>query len=188
MNRTVVVCNVNENDNQNPEIVSLDRSDLLEWASHEHDHMGKLFDDLGETFGRIARGELAGKDQEEAVELAVEDLEVALEDMLEHFNEEEEVYFFAIEQHFPEFGAQLEGLVDAHEQICTQIKGLQRSCDELRQGAPRQSWGQLNAQVQALVDALVDHNDREREVFQAALVRLSESQLQELLEVKQAIS
>lgn len=181
-----VVCDVNENEYQNLAMVRLDRSDLTEWANHEHEHMSKLFDDLRETFGMIARGELVGKEREEAVELALEDLEVALEDMLEHFNEEEEVYFFAIEQHFPEFGDHLEQLVVAHEEICAQIKTLKRGIVGVRGGQPT-SWQVLNEQVQGLVGALGDHNDREREVFQSALARLNEAQLKALIEVKEAL-
>ena len=82
---------------------TIDRSDLLDWAHHEHEHLTKLFDDLRATFNKIAVGELEGAQREEALDQAVDDLEGALEDMLEHFNEEEEVYFLAIEARFPEF-------------------------------------------------------------------------------------
>ena len=187
---------VNENETQNPSMASLDRSDLAEWAGHEHEHMSKLFDDLSETFRRMAAGQLVGQEQEEALEVALDDLDVALEDMLEHFNEEEEVYFGAIEQHFPELSHALEELVQAHEDICAMIKGLQR---QIVVGTSRASASSrvatraaldvrgLDEQVQSLVGALKQHNEREREVFQAALTRLNQEQLEALRQTKQAL-
>ena len=161
----------------------IERSDLLEWAHHEHEHLSKLFDDLRATFNAIAVGELEGPRREEALDQAVEDLEVALEDMLEHFNEEEEIYFLAIEGRFPEFGPEIDALKSTHETICARTRRLQRHV-----GARRDSIAQMSAELIALVNeltlALERHNSEEQRVFEKALNLLSEDERLALMDAK----
>lgn len=164
----------------------IDRSDLLEWAHHEHEHLSKLFDDLRNTFNGIAVGELTGAQREEALDLAVEDLEVALDDMLEHFNEEEEIYFVAIEQRFPEFAEDIDQLKQTHEQICSRTRQLQRHV-----ASNRDTIHEMSAELIALVNevtlALERHNLREQEVFERALQRIPDDERVALLDAKRAI-
>ena len=77
------------------------KSDLIDTVHHEHDHLGKLFDDLEETFEDLASGDMDSSRYVEVVESASGDLEVALDEMLHHFNQEEEVFFVEIEERFP---------------------------------------------------------------------------------------
>lgn len=164
----------------------VDRSDLIEWAHHEHAHLSKMFDDLRTTFNDMAVGALEGERREEALDQAVEDLEVALDDMLEHFNEEEEVYFLAIEQRFPEFGEAIGELVSAHERICERTRKLQRHLS-----ARPEDLDQMSAALIALVNELAleveRHNESEQEIFQRALERLSADERLALLDRKQAL-
>lgn len=167
----------------------MERSDLVEWATHEHVHLSRLFDDLRATFNAMAQGEWEEEEREEALSQALEDLDGALEDMLEHFNEEEEVYFLAIEQRFPEYGESIEALVKAHEAICDRVQQLQ-------QQLAREEWGgssdrELSARLIALVNSLAleveRHNEREQEVFSRALQRLSPDERVALMDHKHAL-
>lgn len=164
----------------------IDRADLIEWAHHEHEHLSKLFEDLRSTFNRIAVGELASEQRDEALDQAVEDLEGALEDMLEHFNEEEEVYFLAIEGRFPEFGEAIAELTQTHEQICDQTRKLKRHL-----ATRRDEIGQMSVELIALVNELAisleRHNEREQEVFTQALQQMSEDERLALLDRKRAL-
>lgn len=165
----------------------VDRSDLLDWANHEHEHLSKLFDDLRATFNEMAQGELDEEAMQEASGQALEDLDVALEDMLEHFNEEEEVYFLAIEQRFPEYSESIEALVRTHESICAKIQRLQRHLVEDREALA----GELSAKLVALVNSLAleveRHNIQEQEVFTSALKRLSTDEQIALMARKQSL-
>lgn len=164
----------------------IERSDLREWAHHEHLHLSRLFDDLRVTFNRIALGELEGSEREDALDQAVEDLEVALDDMLEHFNEEEEVYFVAIEQRFPEYSEQISALKAAHEDICTKTQTLQRHLGNQRDKIETMSVA-LIALVNEVAVAVERHNGAEHEIFDLALARLSEDDRLELMVRKKSL-
>ena len=165
---------------------TLDRSDILEWAEHEHAHMDRLFQDLRETFARIAASDVSDAQAREAVDQAVDDLRGALDDMLEHFNEEEEVYFVAIEGRFPELGPQVARLVHTHESICRKVK---RMTHQLAKPLPqvREEVKGLSTQLDELVVTLEDHNEEEQVIFATALKRLSSDERVELLDKKMAL-
>ena len=165
---------------------SIDRSDLLEWAHHEHEHLTRLFDDLRATFNQIAVGDLEGLRREEALDQGVEDLEAALEDMLEHFNEEEEVYFQVIETRFPEFAPKIEALTATHEKICARTQRLQRHLAQRRDEIHEMS-AELIALINEVTLELERHNEQEQEVFVQALQRLPENERLELLATKKSL-
>lgn len=169
----------------------IDRSDLVEWANHEHVHLSKLFDDLRQTFNEMAQGELEGDSLDEALALAFDDLEGGLEDMLEHFNEEEEVYFLAIEQRFPEYATQIDHLTQTHEVICEKIQRLQRHIREVERDLETGERQELSARLIALVNSLAveveRHNEQEQAVFEGALKRLSVDEQIALLDKKRAL-
>jgi hemerythrin-like domain-containing protein len=165
---------------------TIDRSDLLDWAHHEHEHLTKLFDDLRATFNKIAVGELEGTQREEALDQAVDDLEGALDDMLEHFNEEEEVYFLAIEARFPEFSEQIENLISTHEKLCSRTQRLQRLL-ATREDDLSEMSGELIALINELTLSLERHNEEEQEVFVQALKRLPEDERIALLDAKKTL-
>src|SRR5690554_6120530 len=102
------------------------RSDIIDLIHHEHEHICKLFTDLHDRFEKIAAGELVEESRDEMVEAAAEELDVALEEMLHHFNQEEEVLFIDFEQRFPELAADVTSLVEAHESMCERTRWLQQ--------------------------------------------------------------
>jgi hypothetical protein len=165
----------------------METSDLIDWAHHEHAHLSRLFEDLQQTFARIGAGDLAEEGVAEAVALALEDLTVALEDMLEHFGEEEEFYFVEIEQRFPQFAGRLELLVQAHERICAQTRELERSLRGYRQRGGDALWGELGQRVQVLAAEVQAHNVQEQVVFEDALKQMSEVERQQLMAHKRAL-
>lgn len=162
-------------------------SDLLDWAEHEHEHMTRLFEDLNETFVHLSAGGV--EDQDDILSQAIDDLSGALEDTLEHFNEEEEVYFAVIEQRFPEFSDDIEQLIQTHEFICEQIKSLKRQIAHVmvQEEVSPQIFEQLSAQVQRLVESMSEHNEQEHHVFHEALARLTKEERQALMETKHAL-
>lgn len=167
----------------------LERSDLVEWATHEHEHLSKLFDDLRATFNRLATGELSDEAHDEALAQALDDLEGALDDMLEHFNEEEEVYFVAIRQRFPELATAVDELVTAHEQICGRTQRLQRQVATSQRGSG--GGAQMSAALIALVNELAleveRHNVQEQAILSQALRRLSPDERIVLMDDKRAL-
>lgn len=162
------------------------RSDLLEWASHEHDHVTKLFEDLARTFEGLSTGELLGQERADALDEAVEELGMALEDIMEHFTEEEEVYFVAIEQRMPQFQGDIEELVATHEGICVQIQQLEQLLVR-RRGELDQLTGELDDRLRELVRAVRRHNAEEQALFDAALRQLSEHERAALLDTKRSL-
>jgi iron-sulfur cluster repair protein YtfE (RIC family) len=165
---------------------TLDRSDLLEWAEHEHAHLDRLFHDLRETFAQVAEGDVGDEHAAELIDQAVDDLRGALDDMLEHFNEEEEVFFVAIEGRFPELGDQITQLVHTHESICRRVK---RMTHQLSRPLPqvRADVRSLSVQLDELVGTLEEHNDEEQKIFAAALKNLTSDERIELLDKKLAL-
>ena len=102
------------------------KSDVLDAVQHEHAHLRKLFDDIADTFRDIRDGATHQPAKKEAVEMAKQNLEMALDEMLEHFDEEEEVLFVAIEERYPDLEGEIQALVDAHEKLCEKTRWLQR--------------------------------------------------------------
>lgn len=149
----------------------MDQSDFSAWAEHEHEHMFKLFEDLDQTFRRLARQKLKGAQLGEALEQAIDDLNGALEDTLEHFGEEEEVYFSAIEAHVPALAPQISELIDAHEDICAKIRQLKRQLSALALSGGvvgDDALKSLVSRVHGLVASMRAHNTQENEVFNHA--------------------
>ncbi len=165
---------------------TLDRSDLLEWAEHEHAHLDRLFQDLRETFARVAESDVADEHARELVDQAVDDLRGALDDMLEHFNEEEEVFFVAIEGRFPELGVKVAKLVNTHESICRRVKRMTHQLSKPLSQV-RADVKSLSTQLDELVGTLEDHNEEEQEIFATALKNLSSDERVELLDKKLAL-
>ena len=161
---------------------TIERSDLHEWAHHEHAHLDKLFDDLRATFNAIATGELVGEAREEALGEALEDLRMALEEMLEHFSEEEEVYFLAIEQRFVDMTPKLDQLAQAHELICERTRKLKRHL--ATEDVGKETSAYLIALVNELALAIERHNEQEQMVFKEALARMSDDERIEVLREK----
>ncbi|MEM1350061.1 MAG: hemerythrin domain-containing protein [Myxococcota bacterium] len=164
----------------------MDRSDLLEWANHEHEHLDRLFKDLRATFGRIAAGEVPAAQMREVVDQAVEDLDAALGDMLEHFADEEEVYFLAIQELHPSYSTQIESLIDTHESLTRRTRGLR---GKLSAGpkAIQEDAMSLIADLNGLFEELSRHNAEEQVLFDEALKQLTADERAELLTHRQSL-
>ena len=165
----------------------IERADLVEWVNHDHEHVSMLFDDLRATFNAMAQEDLSPSALEETLAQAFEDLDVALDDMLDHFSEEEEVYFIAIERRFPEYTAAIEELVVTHESICARVRDLQRQLGPNRE----QSGVALSARLIAMVNSLAleveRHNAKEQAVFEGALRQMSEGEQLALMHQRRAL-
>lgn len=164
----------------------METSDLIDWAHHEHAHLSRLFEDLQQTFERIGAGVLDEEGISEALEVAIEDLSGALEDMLEHFGEEEEIYFVEIEQRFPQFAPRIELLVQAHERICAQTRELERALVRYKAGEAGE-LGALGAGVRMLAAEVQAHNVQEQAVFEDSLRQMSEGERQQIMAHKRAL-
>lgn len=99
-------------------------NDVLSHILHEHRHLTHLFDDVYETFAKLAEGSLDHQEREDALANAAEDLSVALEEMITHFNEEEEVFFVEIESRFPDLAPEIAQLITNHETMAEHTRWL----------------------------------------------------------------
>ena len=158
------------------------KSDLIDRVHHEHNHLTRLFEDLGATFEKIAEGEC----DRETLESAREDLRIGLEDMLHHFDQEEEVFFVEIERRFPEFADQIAELVDTHEFVCDRTRWLHTvlSRDD---DAIAELGDEVHGVLETLSKTLVDHTAQENEIFGAALRQMTPAEREALLREMQRI-
>lgn len=156
-------------------------SDLIDKVHHEHAHLRRLFDDLASSFADIAAEKSGASDETEVVEAASEELEVALEDMLHHFDQEEEIFFVEIEERFPEMKPRIEELVEAHELMTQRTRWLH---EQLGRG-PDDVARDLEVVVdvlRSLAEMVERHTERETELFDEVLNKIPEDERRGLLE------
>lgn len=156
-------------------------SDLIDKVHHEHEHLRRLFDDLASSFAAISSGEVEADDQRDVIAAASEDLQVALEDMLHHFNQEEEIFFVEMEKRFPELKPRIDTLVEAHETMSQRTRWLQ---EQLNKPADK-----LARNLEVIVDVLESmsglvetHTQEETELFDDVLERMDAGERRGLLE------
>ena len=156
-------------------------SDLIDQVHHEHAHLRRLFDDLATNFAKIAAGEIGEKNRRSVVSAASEDLEVALDDMLEHFDQEEEVFFIEIERRFPDLKPRIETLVEAHEEMTQRTRWLHEQLGK----SPEELSRNLEVVVDVLraMSQLVEkHTTEETALFDDVLAEMSAEERRGLLE------
>ncbi len=156
-------------------------SDLIDTVHHEHAHLRRLFDDLASSFAAISAGEVGESNQRQVVASASEDLEVALEDMLEHFNQEEEVFFIEIEKRFPELKPRIDGLVEAHEEMSQRMRWLQEQLGK----SPEELARDLEVVVDVLrsmAQLVEQHTQEESTLFDDVLEKIPASERKGMLE------
>lgn len=156
-------------------------SDLIDQVHHEHAHLRRLFDDLAASFAEIAAGEVGEKNQREVVSAASEELEVALDDMLEHFDQEEEVFFIEIEKRFPELKPRIEALVEAHEEMTQRTRWLHKQLGK----SPEELARDLEVVVDVLrsmAQLVDDHTQEETALFDDVLKKIPAGERRGLLE------
>jgi iron-sulfur cluster repair protein YtfE (RIC family) len=162
------------------------QSDLIDIVHHEHDHLGRLFEDISGTFERIVSGESEVADEADVLETAADDLEVTLEEMLHHFSQEEEVLFVKLEQRFPELEDEIAELVEAHETMCDKTRWLLGKVD----GPPEQIADEAETILEVLEEMKQwhhDHTEKENAVFAYALERIPEQEQQAFLDEMQRL-
>ncbi len=145
-----------------------------------------MFEDIRSTFEQISTGQLEGARRHELLESAAEDLEVGLDEMLHHFDQEEEVFFVEIEKKFPELADDIQALVNAHEFLCARTKQLKslvsRDADTMERHAD-EAFGM----IQELQATLVEHTHDENRIFATALKKMDPNERRELLAEMQKI-
>ncbi len=162
------------------------RADLIDKVHHEHAHLRRLFDDLASSFRDIAAGEIGDGSQREVVSAAAEDLEVALEDMLHHFNQEEEVFFVELEERFPELESRIQKLVDAHELMAQRTRWLYEQLDRDAEELSRDLEVVVDV-LDSMADLVETHTEQETELFDDVLQQVPAEERRELLEKMQQV-
>lgn len=155
-------------------------SDLIDLVHHEHHHMTKLFGDLRATFTRLGSDELEPAERQDLLETAQEDLRAAFDELLHHFDQEEEVFFVEIERRFPELADDIAGLVRTHEYVCERTRWLQQLLTQ-GIGAIVAHLPRVGETLTTLQQALVSHTLVEDELFGAALRKMSAPEREALL-------
>lgn len=161
--------------------ISEKSSDLLDIVHHEHAHLRRLFEDLSQKFDALASGRVKGEERREVILSASEDLSVALEDMLHHFNQEEEVFFVELEERFPELKERIEKLVRGHEEMSQRMRWLQEQLMKPPESLGRDVVIILDV-VQSMARLVEEHTDEETELFELALKSVPDEERQEMLE------
>jgi methyl-accepting chemotaxis protein len=156
-------------------------SDLIEIVHSEHDHLLKLFEDIGQTFEKVAAGELDDVRREEVLETASDDLQLALEEMLHHFNQEEEVFFVEIEERFPDKADDIARLAEAHELMCDRTRWLHRQLNQSRDTIAERS-DEIMKVVKQMRQLLGQHTTNETRLFDAVLKSMPPEERESLLE------
>lgn len=156
-------------------------SDLIEVFHHEHDHLRKLFEDIGHTFEKLAGGELEEPRRTEVAETAADDLALALEEMLHHFNQEEEVFFVEIERQYPETADAIAELASAHELMGEKTRWLHRQLSR-SPDAIADNVDEIRNVVKQMRELLVEHTENERRLFDSVLENMDAEDRDSLLQ------
>jgi hemerythrin-like domain-containing protein len=156
------------------------RSALIDIVHHEHAHLKRLFGDIASTFQKIVTGESDVEAEADILRSAADDLDVALDEMLHHFNQEEEVFFVDLEERFPELGEDIAGLVESHETMCDKTRWLRSQIGAESEAIAENAEAILEV-LESMSDLLVEHTEEENRIFEAALEQMPEQEQQELL-------
>lgn len=156
-------------------------SDLIDQVHHEHAHLRRLFDDLASSFADIAADKTGGSEEPEVVEAASEELEVALEDMLHHFDQEEEIFFVEIEDRFPDLKPRIEELVEGHEMMTQRTRWLHEQLERDPGDVARDLEVVVDV-LRSLAEMVERHTQKETELFDEVLHKIPEDERRGLLE------
>ncbi|RAL25330.1 hypothetical protein DL240_03725 [Lujinxingia litoralis] len=156
-------------------------SDLIDRVHHEHVHLRRLFEDLSGTFERIGAEQTSAERKQELIESASEDMAVALDDMLEHFNQEEEIFFVEIEERFPELGPRIDALVKGHELMGQRTRWLHEQLGRTPAEIGRNLAVILDV-VRSMAKMIDEHTTEETTLFDDVLTKIPADERRELLE------
>lgn len=155
-------------------------SDLIEVVHHEHDHLLRLFEDIGDTFEKISRGELDEPRREDILDTASDELQVALDEMLHHFNQEEEVFFVEIEKRRPDLAEDIAELASAHELMCDRTRWLHRQLKQSRDTIAERA-DEIQKVVRQMRELLGEHTTNENGLFDTVLENMPPEERESLL-------
>ncbi|TXD39339.1 hypothetical protein FRC98_02770 [Lujinxingia vulgaris] len=156
-------------------------SDLIDRVHHEHVHLRRLFEDLAGTFERIGAEQTSAERKRELIESASEDMEVALDDMLEHFNQEEEIFFVEIEERFPVLSDRIEALVKGHELMGQRTRWLHEQLGKSAEEIGRNLTVILDV-VRSMARMIEEHTEEETALFDDVLTKIPADERRALLE------
>lgn len=162
------------------------RSDLIDLVHHEHEHICRLFTDLYERFEKIAADELVDESRDEMVESAAEELTIALDEMLHHFNQEEEVFFIDFERRFPELAPDVASLVEAHESMCDRTRWLQQQFKK-NAAALSENIEEVLDVLRSMSELVLKHTVEEQRFFSTVLTKIPAEERRSLLESVQKL-
>ncbi len=162
------------------------RSDLIDLVHHEHAHICRLFTDLYERFEKIAAGELVDESRDEMVEAAAEELTIALDEMLHHFNQEEEVFFIDFERRFPELAEDVASLVEAHESMCDRTRWLQQQFKK-NVATLSENIDEVLEVLRSMNELVLKHTIEEQRFFSTVLTKIPAGERRSLLEAVQKL-
>lgn len=156
-------------------------SDLIDKVHHEHAHLRRLFDDLAESFADIAAGDRDEASRRQVVTEASKELELALEDMLHHFDQEEEVFFVEIEARFPDLKPRIEELVEAHEVMSQRTRWLHEQLDRSPKAIARDLEVIVDV-LRSMASLVEEHTQMESKLFDDVLQKIPADERRGLLE------
>lgn len=162
----------------------MSKTDLIEQLHHEHAHLNRLFTELSETFSHIAASRV--DDVDDALATAADDLNVALDEMLHHFSQEEEILFVELVQRFPEMRVEIERLEKNHENIAEHTRWL---LSLLGRGpeAFKKDCDRAIEVVAAVTREVTQHTNDEARIYGEALRRLGPDERRAMMEQLQQI-
>lgn len=162
------------------------KTDLKDRVQHEHQHLCRLFEDLESNFQKIASGELDEETRAEILESTSEELAVALDEMLHHFDQEEEVFFVDIEERFPELAEEIASLVAAHELMGERTKWLQAQLKKPGDTITREI-DQILEVIKTMNHLVYKHTVDEQRLFDVVLEKIPAEERISLLKEMQSI-
>lgn len=154
-------------------------NDVLNHILHEHRHLTNLFDDVYQTFAKLAEGSLEHQEREDALANAAEDLSIALDEMIAHFNEEEEVFFGEIESRFPDLTPEVAQLVTNHETMAGHTRWLLTFL--ARKERDLSGFQEALLVVSAMREEIRNHTEAESRVYGDALSRMDSDDRAQML-------
>ena len=164
----------------------MSENELLDQLHHEHAHLNRLFTELSETFRRVAAGKVSDEDADDALATAAEDLTVALDEMLHHFSQEEEILFVELVQRFPELHASVAELERNNESITKETKLLLGMLGRGHQSF-RDDFDHAVQTLESVSHKVAQHTKDEARVYGAALKQLAPAERRAMLEQLQQI-
>lgn len=161
----------------------MSKTDLIDQLHHEHAHLTRLFSELAQTFAGLA---VADEVDADLLSTAADDLQTALDEMLHHFSQEEEILFIELARKFPEMRDALGELERNHESITTHTRWLLTLLGRGPDAFLQESKAAIEA-VEAVSREIKQHTMDEARIYGDALRRLGPEERRAMMEQLQQI-